>query len=174
MVVVVLGALFVGYIIWHRRAESVPNAAFWGFTVLIALVFLLPAIPEIVNQISNLDVEIGGKHYKFTRAELTMVRAQVEELKTKVDPPKVAKWVLVGEGDCGGTDIQFVPGSGPDDSRCNATSANQTPVCWDGELYQNNPSPVGNAEWCTYKSTPPNQCRGGSRPGKMYRCQPAN
>jgi len=72
--------------------------------------------------------------------------------------PPVAKlsWQSVGLGDCPGREIGASNGPAPDASKCNASFAGQTAICW--------------TTGCTYKSVTTSACTGGSSPGQMYTC----
>jgi hypothetical protein len=169
-----IATLFVGIIIWRKRTEPIPSTAFWCFAILVLLVVILPTLQEIATQLQALDIRLGGERYSISRKELTKTQAQLAELKAKVEPAKSATWVLFREGDCGDNDIPPpTAGDVPDNNRCNLNNANTSAVCWDGVLYGNTPSPTGTVSWCTYKTTPPAQCHGGGRPGRIYRCQPS-
>jgi len=68
-------------------------------------------------------------------------------------------WQAVGLGDCSGRDVAGTPGPSPDPSKCNASFAGQTAVCW--------------TTGCTYKKVATNACTGGANPGQMYTCAAA-
>ncbi len=79
------------------------------------------------------------------------------------------KWVSSGLGDCGGNDIgEKVGVTLPEASTCNANSAGNIAVCWDGNVHKNLSR---NGPWCTYKSKAASPCRGGGNPGLAYVCQ---
>jgi hypothetical protein len=65
-------------------------------------------------------------------------------------------WQAVGIGDCTGHDVSSSRATMPDASKCDASFAGQTAVCW--------------ANGCTYKNVPVTQCKGGAAPGQMYTC----
>jgi hypothetical protein len=79
--------------------------------------------------------------------------------------PAGPHWVLHGVGsDCSGQDFGRTSGTAvPDPANCQ--NENVTAVCWDGNLFRN-----GTGSWCTYKRIPPDQCVGGSAPGRLYSC----
>ena len=169
-----LSAIFIACAIWKKKSDTIPSAAYWSFTILIGLIFTLSAIPEIINQISGVGVDAGGMRYSVSRSNLTQItdtQAALAALEVKIVGVTSPRWVLRGEGDCSGNDAQpFSGGASPESGRCNAASAGKAAVCWDGVAYHNNPSPVGVPGWCTYKTLPASQCRGGARPGKIYEC----
>ncbi len=71
--------------------------------------------------------------------------------------PKTAlSWQPVGLGDCPGRDVGASSGLAPDASKCNASFAGQTAICW--------------TTGCTYKTVATSACTGGSSPGQMYTC----
>lgn len=79
-----------------------------------------------------------------------------------------ARWELVRVGsDCPAHDIGITNGAIPEPAMCKL--ANTTAVCWDGGLFGNQSR---SGAWCTYKSVPSDQCRGGTNPGQVYRCIP--
>jgi hypothetical protein len=65
-------------------------------------------------------------------------------------------WQARGIGDCPGRDVARTAGPAPDSSKCNASFAGFTAICW------------SNA--CTYKNVQTGQCIGGANPGQMYTC----
>jgi hypothetical protein len=69
-------------------------------------------------------------------------------------------WQPAGVGDCPGRDVGGSRGSTPEASRCDASFAGQTAVCW--------------ANGCTYKTVPTASCKGGASPGQMYTCAAAS
>jgi hypothetical protein len=81
-------------------------------------------------------------------------------------------WVLVRQDDCTGTDIgSCTVGPLPDDSRCGASSAAVTAVCWDDALpHSSGDQCEGSGQFCTYKTTAAANCSGGSNPGYLYEC----
>ena len=68
----------------------------------------------------------------------------------------IGDWRPAGTGDCSGHDTGSSQGPNPDPSRCNASTAGLTAICW------------GN--WCTYKNIRAASCTGGGSPGNMYTC----
>ncbi len=73
-------------------------------------------------------------------------------------PPAPARvgWESVGLGDCYGRDVTGTSGPNPDPTKCNASFAGYTAVCW--------------TTGCTYKNVPTGSCTGGAHPGQMYTC----
>jgi len=70
--------------------------------------------------------------------------------------PPVGTWQSVGLGDCPGRDVAGTSGPNPDASKCNASFAGNTAVCW--------------MTGCTYKNVATAACTGGASPGQMYTC----
>jgi hypothetical protein len=170
-----IAVLFVACVIWRKTTEAMPSAAYWSFSVLLGLMFTLFAVPELLQQLEGYGLFVGGKEYAVTKrtqdTNKDAILAAVADLAARIDNEKrhpEPRWILFGEaGDCPATDIAQTPGATPDDSKCTTESAKTSAVCWDGAVYQN-----GTKAFCTYKTTPPEQCRGGARPGRIYRCQP--
>lgn len=76
------------------------------------------------------------------------------------------EWVSVPAGDCTDSDLGGTYGSEtPDAAWCDADSAAKTAVCWDG-VFMHHPEGV----WCTYKSTPTDDCVSGAIVGYRYTC----
>jgi hypothetical protein len=73
--------------------------------------------------------------------------------------PVGGAWQPVGVGDCPGRDVSGSRGPYPEPSKCDASFAGQTAVCW--------------STGCTYKNVPTGQCSGGASPGQMYTCTAA-
>ncbi len=74
-------------------------------------------------------------------------------------------WVRVGVGDCSGGDQAESNGPTPN---ANQAKAGRIAVCWDGNQYKHVYGGDSGRAFCTYKNTPPDQCRGGSNTGVMY------
>jgi hypothetical protein len=70
--------------------------------------------------------------------------------------PAGGGWQSVGLGDCPGRDVAGTSGPNPDASKCNASFAGNTAVCW--------------TTGCTYKNVATASCTGGANPGQMYTC----
>ena len=70
--------------------------------------------------------------------------------------PAGGGWQAVGMGDCPGRDVAGTSGPNPDPTKCNASFAGGTAVCW--------------ATGCTYKNVATPSCTGGANPGQMYTC----
>jgi hypothetical protein len=75
---------------------------------------------------------------------------------TQAPKPVNVSWQPAGIGDCSGRDVAGTAGPFPDPTRCNASFAGQTAVCW--------------ASGCTYKSVTTATCAGGPNPGQLYTC----
>jgi hypothetical protein len=73
--------------------------------------------------------------------------------------PTGGGWQSVGLGDCPGRDVAGSSGPSPDPSKCNASFAGNTAVCW--------------MTGCTYKNVATGSCTGGANPGQMYTCAAA-
>ena len=73
-----------------------------------------------------------------------------------VPTPSGGGWQSVGLGDCPGRDVAGTSGPNPDPSKCNASFAGNTAVCW--------------MTGCTYKNVATGSCTGGANPGQMYTC----
>ena len=71
-------------------------------------------------------------------------------------PPSSGGWQPVGVGNCPGRDVAGSRGPAPDPSKCDASFAGFTAVCW--------------STGCTYKNVLTGQCIGGTNPGQMYTC----
>jgi hypothetical protein len=70
--------------------------------------------------------------------------------------PGSGAWQSAGVGDCPGRDVANSQGPYPDPSKCDASFAGQTAVCWQ--------------TGCTYKNVPTRHCAGGTHPGQMFTC----
>lgn len=68
-------------------------------------------------------------------------------------------WQAVGVGDCPGRGVAGTTGPNPDPSKCNASFAGQTAVCWTTS--------------CTYKNVATTSCTSGGNPGRLYTCTAA-
>lgn len=75
--------------------------------------------------------------------------------------------MVVGTGDCAGSDRTETAGFAPVPSECNAASAGQIAVCWDSDTYNVIPDRIA----CTYKTLAPNQCSGGINTGLVHECR---
>ena len=75
------------------------------------------------------------------------------------------KWAFERVGDCSGHDVALVDQNKPDERMCRPGIL--TAVCWDGKDFQNRQLKSGG---CSYKTAAPHTCRGGTNPGRMYRC----
>ena len=76
--------------------------------------------------------------------------------QTPSPAPAGGGWQAMGIGDCPGRDVAGTSGSSPDPSKCNASFAGNTAVCW--------------TTGCTYKNVATGACTGGANPGQMYTC----
>lgn len=83
-------------------------------------------------------------------------------------------WKFVAAGrDCGNADVGCTAGTFiPDSTQCGAHSPAQSAVCWDGTTFGNvdQCSSAPGTIWCTYKTTPADDCVGGGSPGFLYEC----
>jgi hypothetical protein len=91
--------------------------------------------------------------------------------ETTGSPATTLVWEPAGNGDCAGKDEERSDGSSPktqkvgsDGKTITLIKEGYTAVCWNG----NNKNNPGEA-FCTYKSKPPEECKGGRNPGAMYR-----
>jgi hypothetical protein len=73
---------------------------------------------------------------------------------------KSYRWESAGRGDCPGRDVSGGAESSPDASKCTASFAGFTAVCW--------------GTGCTYKNVATRSCTGGANPGNMYTCREAS
>jgi hypothetical protein len=71
---------------------------------------------------------------------------------------KGGEWKEVNRGGCDAPDLQASKPGLPDDDLCDADMANKVAVCY--------------SDHCVYKNVTPKQCKGGSKPGRMYVCAP--
>ena len=83
-------------------------------------------------------------------------RAATVPVPTPPPAPTGGGWQSVGLGDCPGRDVAGSSGPNPDASKCNASFAGSTAVCW--------------TTGCTYKNVATAACTGGANPGQMYTC----
>lgn len=93
-------------------------------------------------------------------------KAAVPEPKAAVPEPKPAavvpvawtdgQWKEVNRGGCDTPDLHKSKPGLPDDDFCDASMANKVAVCY--------------SDHCVYKDATPKQCKGGSKPGRMYVC----
>jgi hypothetical protein len=162
--VALIAAIFIGWVIWRRQIdnENTPSAAFWSFAIFVGLIFVIPLVPELISQLQHVKCQLGSQ-FSCERTQITNdeAREALAAALTKVLKPPTAPtattfaptWVLFGEGDCGDSDFANSSGVIPDTGKCSMDRVAQTAVCWDGVTYSNNPSPTGNAAWCTYKTT---------------------
>ncbi|MBN2573317.1 MAG: hypothetical protein JXP73_02015 [Deltaproteobacteria bacterium] len=75
-------------------------------------------------------------------------------------PPATGAWQPAGVGNCPGRDVGSSRGSVPEASKCDASFAGYTAVCW--------------STGCTYKNVLTGHCIGGANPGQMYTCAPGS
>lgn len=92
---------------------------------------------------------------RWSRAAWVLVLVGVSSV---TGAAKAGPWQPVGIGDCPGRDVAGSAEPSPDPSKCTASFAGQTAVCW--------------TTGCTYKNVAAGVCTGGANPGQMYMCGP--
>lgn len=106
------------------------------------------------RQVKQRDICIHWKHLDPKKCGVTQRPAKKAS----------CRWAPAGTGDVPYNDLTRSNGSQPLPSLCERNSTISA-VCWSSG------SPAGGGPWCTYKSLPASQVRGGGNPGSLYRCQ---
>jgi hypothetical protein len=118
--------------------------------------------------VGNLEARVQKLEQVNVALETAVKKVSEIEVKQLVLKP-TNRWQLVRVDDCPGLDDREIGATkGEEPVSANCKRKDLTAVCWDGTLYQN-----GGGAWCTYKNVIPSACSGGSRPGRLYRCDPS-
>lgn len=123
-------------------------------------------IPEDPTKDMTGTIKVGNQSRSFLLAPVPVVQ-----------PPRepTFHWKEVRVDDCGAADMTCSLGYRPDDVECRQATLSLTAVCWKANgNYGPQPPHLAScsykSDWCTYKSTPIDQCHNGKRPGVAYAC----